>query len=172
MLSKAEIQYLQGQKQVSKSYERKLKCLIRKKLEVLQKELPLLSRLLAGKVIMSLTPCDQMREAAPQSNTNDQEYHDHKVETVDSSFKCATKFSNLQFNRPESDPCKKVKSLNLDGGSSSVKDESTHATEFGNVLRDDTMKNSNADEIHNIELNPINISLDRPAEYKNLNISD
>ena len=46
MLSKAEILYLQGQKQVSQSYERKLKCLIRKKIEVLQKELPLLSKLL------------------------------------------------------------------------------------------------------------------------------
>ena len=54
MLSKAEILYLQGQKQVSQSYERKLKCLIRKKIEVLQKELPLLSRLFSeGKVIMS-----------------------------------------------------------------------------------------------------------------------
>ena len=47
MLSKAEILYLQGQKQVSQSYERKLKCLIRKKMEVLQKELPLLSKLFA-----------------------------------------------------------------------------------------------------------------------------
>ena len=47
MLSKAEILYLQGQKQVSQLYERKLKCLIRKKMEVLQKELPLLSKLFA-----------------------------------------------------------------------------------------------------------------------------
>lgn len=46
MLSKAEVLYLQGQKQVSNSYERKLKCLIRKKVEVLEKELPLLSKLL------------------------------------------------------------------------------------------------------------------------------
>jgi hypothetical protein len=45
MLSKAEILYLQGQKQVSKSYERKLKCLIRKKIEVFGKEFPLLSSL-------------------------------------------------------------------------------------------------------------------------------
>ena len=47
MLSKAEVQYLQGQKQVSQSYERKLNCLIRKKIEVLQMELPLLSKLFA-----------------------------------------------------------------------------------------------------------------------------
>ncbi len=44
MLSKAEVQYLQGQKMVSGSYERKLKCLIRKKVENLKKELPLLSK--------------------------------------------------------------------------------------------------------------------------------
>jgi hypothetical protein len=54
MLSKAEVLYLQGQKQVSNSYERKLKCLIRKKVEVLEKELPLLSKLL-GHRFNSLT---------------------------------------------------------------------------------------------------------------------
>ena len=50
MLSNAKLQYLQGHKQISKSYERKLKCLIRKKIEVLQKELPLLSKLLRNEV--------------------------------------------------------------------------------------------------------------------------
>jgi hypothetical protein len=50
MFSKAEILYLQGQKHISRSYERKLKCLIRKKLEVLQSELPLLSKLLKNEV--------------------------------------------------------------------------------------------------------------------------
>ena len=50
MLSKAEILYLQGQKQVSQSYERKLKCSIRKKIEILQKELPLLSKILRNEV--------------------------------------------------------------------------------------------------------------------------
>ena len=46
MLSKAEILYLQGQKIVSKSYERKLKCLIKRKMDVLRKEIPLLSKLI------------------------------------------------------------------------------------------------------------------------------
>jgi hypothetical protein len=46
MLSKAEVQYLQGQKIVSKSYERKLKCLIKRKIDVLRKEIPLLSKLI------------------------------------------------------------------------------------------------------------------------------
>ena len=45
-LSKAEIQFLKGQKQVSKSYERKLKCVIKRKIEVLKDELPLLSKIL------------------------------------------------------------------------------------------------------------------------------
>ena len=46
MLSKAEVQFLQGQKTVSKSYERKLKCLIKRKMDVLRKEIPLLSKLI------------------------------------------------------------------------------------------------------------------------------
>ena len=46
MLSKAEIQYLQGQKPVSKSYEYKLKSIIKKKISnLIAKELPLLSSL-------------------------------------------------------------------------------------------------------------------------------
>ena len=43
LLSKSEIQYLQGQKQVSKSYEYKLKSIISSKVSAfLQNELPLL----------------------------------------------------------------------------------------------------------------------------------
>jgi hypothetical protein len=46
LLSKSEIQFLQGQKQVSKSYEYKLKSIIKKKLSLLvDKELPLLAKL-------------------------------------------------------------------------------------------------------------------------------
>ena len=46
LLSKAEVQYLQGQKQVSKSYEYKLKSIIkRKNSKLIEKELPLLSQL-------------------------------------------------------------------------------------------------------------------------------
>jgi hypothetical protein len=71
-------------------------------------------RLLAVKVIMSLTPCDQIREAAAPSNSNDQEHHDHNIGTIDSSIQCATKYSNLQFKSPEGDPVKEVKSLNLE----------------------------------------------------------
>jgi hypothetical protein len=46
LLSKSEIQYLQGQKQVSRSYEYKLRSMINKKVaNLLDKEIPLLSKL-------------------------------------------------------------------------------------------------------------------------------
>ncbi len=46
LLSKAEVQFLQGRKQVSKSYEYNLKSKIKKKLSLLvDKELPLLAKL-------------------------------------------------------------------------------------------------------------------------------
>ena len=65
MLSKAEILYLQGQKQVSQSYERKLKCLIRKKLDVLQIELPLLSKLFNWQKDSVIHCLNQVREPGP-----------------------------------------------------------------------------------------------------------
>ena len=67
MLSKAEILYLQGQKQVSQSYERKLKCLIRKKMEVLQKELPLLLKLFGDGVNTFMDISTATKPAAPSA---------------------------------------------------------------------------------------------------------
>ena len=69
MLSKAEVLYLQGQKQVSQSYERKLKCLIRKKIEALQKELPLLSKLLRNEVSSFADISTAIYLAAPMLKT-------------------------------------------------------------------------------------------------------
>ncbi len=47
LLSKAEVQYLQGQKKISKSYEYKLKSIIKKKLaNLIEEELPLLRSLI------------------------------------------------------------------------------------------------------------------------------
>lgn len=46
LLSKAEVQYLEGHKQLSKSYERKLKCIIRKKADGLKKDIHLLTKLI------------------------------------------------------------------------------------------------------------------------------
>ncbi len=65
MLSKAEYQYLQGQKQVSKSYERKLKCLIRKKVEDLRKEIPLISNLLGYNIKSVLSEGVNEKEGPP-----------------------------------------------------------------------------------------------------------
>lgn len=46
MLSKAEVQYLQGQKLVSKSYEYKLKSILKKKIiSLVNNDLPLLAKL-------------------------------------------------------------------------------------------------------------------------------
>ena len=48
LLSKSEIQFLQGQKDIAKSYEYKLKSVIKKKLSILlEKELPLLLKLVS-----------------------------------------------------------------------------------------------------------------------------
>src|SRR5215218_6737946 len=55
LLSKSEIQFLQNQKQFSKSYQYKLKYIIKKKLKVLlKKELPLLSKLFSDFDITTL----------------------------------------------------------------------------------------------------------------------
>ena len=66
MLSKAEIQYLQGQKQVSKSFERKSRCLIRKKVGVLQKEMPLVSNIFAGNIKFVFSEILNEKEGQPQ----------------------------------------------------------------------------------------------------------
>ena len=85
MLSKAEVLYLQGQKPVSKSYERKLKCVIRKKVEGLRKDLPLLSKLIP---INQIFDFDNAKLSTSQDKVN--EAHD----IVNHSIQ-ATKISNL-----------------------------------------------------------------------------
>ncbi len=171
MLSKAEVLYLQSQKQVSQSYERKLKCLIGKKVEVLQKELPLLSRLLAGNSIMSSNTCDQVREPAPISNRNDQKHHDYNIGKSDPSFKRATKYSNSQSKRLESVSGEEVNSLNLYKSSSSVSDVSTPATEFSNVEYDAATKNSNSKNPVNVTKYSPKPSTNTPMSHENLNKS-
>ena len=68
MLSKAEILYLQGQKIVSKSYERKLKCLIKRKIDVFRKETPLLSKLILDNSCKSEDIIYRVKEAGKLSN--------------------------------------------------------------------------------------------------------
>ena len=94
MLSKAEIQYLQGQKQVSQSYERKLRCLIRKKLKVLQRELPLLSKLFADN--FKNFSCELINTNEGPSPQKKQEEKDNLVQ-YSSKKSAATEFSNASL---------------------------------------------------------------------------
>lgn len=81
----------------------------------------------------------------------------------------ATKFSNLVSNDIEIDTRKIIKSQNLDNYVLTVKDNSTHATEFGNEEHDDTTKNSNSDDIYNIVSKTSNPSINIHNSHENLN---
>ncbi len=145
--------------------------MIRKKIEVLQNELPLLSRLLAGNLIVSSNTCDQVREPAPVSNRKDQKHHDCNIGKSDSSFERATKYSNLQSKGFEIDFDKEVEVPILDKNPSLIKDNSTHATEFSNVECDAATKNSNSsNSIHITRYSP-NPSSNTPISHENLNKS-
>jgi hypothetical protein len=157
MLSKAEIQYLQGQKQVSQSYERKLKCLIRKKVEVLRKEIPLLSKLFVESLELSVESTSLDKKAAP-TNTPAKVELNEKDSTQLLHEISATVFSNLEANDVEIDTREVMKSQNSEEILHTIKDKSTPATKFSNVLSDFATKNSNPDEIHQIGLNLVNIS--------------
>jgi len=130
MLSKAEILYLQGQKQVSQSYERKLKCLIKKKLEVLQKELPLLSKLLSNEVSSFADISNTTELAAPIAKDKRSFNQPNQPLRLNNR---ATKFSNLESNGIEIDTRKIVKSQNFDEFALSVKANASPATEFSNA---------------------------------------
>ena len=122
MLSKAEVQYLQGQKIVSKSYERKLKCLIKRKMDVLRKEIPLLSKLILDNSGIYDDIMYRIKEVGKLNsfdNRNSNNELNHQI--TDNQ---ATKFSNLDSNGIEIDADKEVKLLNLDRRSSSVSDDS------------------------------------------------
>ena len=113
MLSIAEIQYLQGQKKVSKSYERKLRCLIRKKLGVLQKELPLLSKLFVDNFKNFSCKTMNTNEGLPLSTKQEKKISPELYPKV-FEVKRATKFSNLESNDIQVDAGKDVKCHNLD----------------------------------------------------------
>ena len=122
MLSKAEILYIQGQKQFSQSYERKLKCLIRKKVEVLQKELPLLSKLFADNFKNFSCEFMNTNEEAPLP-TKQGKMESPDLYTQGSKVKRATKFSNVESNEIETDATRIVRSQNFVESALFVKDE-------------------------------------------------
>ena len=143
MLSKAEVLYLQGQKQVSKSYERKLKCIIRKKLELLRNEFPLLSKLFANEVrrIFSglnsgeFNPSDRCNENLARPNQQF-EIREH-----------ATKFSNFPLDTVEFNVKTPVEREELEGSKTSNQSQNLQtATKFSNNKADAATKNSNSDE--------------------------
>ena len=148
MLSKSEVQYLQGQKQVSQSYERKLKCLIRKKIAVLQKELPLLSNLF-GYGVNSFMDISTATKLAVPSAKDKRSFKQLNQPLTPNT--CATKVSNLDSNDIEIDADKDEKSRNSDEFPLLVKDNSTPATESSNVQIEGATKNSNS-------RNPVNIT--------------
>ena len=131
MLSKAEILYLQGQKIVSMSYERKLKCLIRKKLDVLQKELPLLSKLFCDGVNSFMDFSTTTAELAAPS-AKDKTSSNQPNQQLPPNNR-ATKFSNLESNDIETDADKDLKCQNFDESTLLDKENSTPATEFSNI---------------------------------------
>ena len=85
LLSKSEIQFLEGNKQVSRSCERKLKCMIRKKVEGQKKDIPLLSKLIP---IEQLLDFDSLVAPSQTGSINE------SGGMVCSSRKPATEFSN------------------------------------------------------------------------------
>ncbi len=153
MLSKAVILYLQGQKQVSQSYERKLKCLIRKKMAVLQKELPLLSKLFGDGVNSFMDISTTTKLAAPSAKDKRSFNPSSQPLTPNNS---ATKFSNLQKNESIFENEKLVAREGVEGSMSSSNDHpSFNATKFSNIQTKCATKN-NFDEKRRRErdLNP------------------
>ncbi len=168
MLSKAEVLYLQGQKQVSQSYERKLKCLIRKKLDALEKELPLLSKLLRNEV-SSLADISTAIYLAAQSAKDKTSPNQPNQQLIHNNR--ATKFSNLESNGIEIDAREVIKSLNSEEFTHMAKDESTPATEFSNVEYGAATKNDNSRNPINITKCSPNPSTIKPFSPENLNKS-
>jgi hypothetical protein len=169
MLSKAEIAYLQGQKQVSKSYERKSRCLIKRKIEVLRKEIPLLSKLLLDNSGKSEDIMYRIKEIGKLKGFENQESNSELRQL--SADNRATKYSNLHSKPSESDQSNEAKSLSLDKTSLSISDILTPATEFGNGKTRRATKNSNGDEIYNPVFSCINISKNVRNELENFNKS-
>ncbi len=90
LLSKSEIQYLQGQKQVSMSYEYKLRSIIKKKVaNLLDKEIPLLSSLFPnldltefGKRIESVEKGDKEYLTNISKNTHNEKTKDKTSNSI------------------------------------------------------------------------------------------
>ena len=129
MLSKAELLYLQGHKAVSKSYERKIRCIIRKKMETLQKELPLLSKLFVNEfqTLLSIQPS---HGSIPVKEENERLQRSSQQLTINDSN--ATESGNCKLNNIEQEGSKKLVDCESIEGSKTSNPGSNEATEFGN----------------------------------------
>jgi hypothetical protein len=129
LLSKSEIHFLQNQKQVSKSYEYKLKSILKKKLSVLlEKELPLLSKLFSDFDITVL------------SNNANKEFKDLTIFSKIANEKTLnnlTKISKNIQNKEEDTlpkPIKLVACEGLEGSNLTPNDSSNEkATEYSKI---------------------------------------
>ena len=113
--------YLQGQKKVSGSYERKLKCLIRKKAESLKAELPLLSKVFP---IANLFGCDNNKDARKErlhnplvaNNPNHAtKSSNSKVENNETALGCATESRNAAVMQKKAFAQENIKLVNREG---------------------------------------------------------
>ena len=108
LLSKSEIQFLQVQKRVSKSYEYKLNSTLKKKLSsLLDKDLPFLSLLFPNQ--LDLTKFSKKQDfdfASGNLTKNSKMLVDHNIQnkppTVDNHQNATVKKGNLHLTRPKS----------------------------------------------------------------------
>ncbi len=100
LLSKAEVQYLEGQKQLSKSYERKLKCTIRKKAFGLRKHILLLTKLIPIEQILDVEVLFAVNKAkaGPQPATEISNLHQSLIRATDFSSSNVSRNTNLPTN--------------------------------------------------------------------------
>ena len=139
-------------------------------MEILQKELPLLSKLFGDG--SKGFYCDIVDTNGGQPILKKQEKKDlDEVYPQILKVKRATEISNMDSNDIEIDARKVKKSQSIVEYDLSVKDDSTPATEFGNVRDNCAAKNSNFQNIVNITKYPENLSKNVLDMSESFNIS-
>jgi hypothetical protein len=99
LLSKSEVLYLEGHKQLSKSYERKLKCTIRRKIEGLRKDILLLTKLIPIEQIFDFDSLPSQQENRFLENVSNQnkKHGITKFRNINEDDSDATEFSSLEY---------------------------------------------------------------------------
>lgn len=95
LLSKAEVQFLKGRKVVSKSYEYKLKSILKRKIaNLMEKEFPLLSSLFPD---LDLTKFSKTKD-------NDAKYKRHKLTKISKKDNDSTRKNTFKAPGPGFEP--------------------------------------------------------------------